>query len=308
MARKIPIYRSLPDPWRGRVGFRKGRRWVQAKVLQRQHNSRQPADAPTVNFYPMMPGPNSSLAHVLARLPVRIGNTPRDDELTIAWDTGTWFSPAAAKRLPANAVNRRCLDISKGTVDRIWAETAGYSITVDPRATHGQMVVKPQENGKHGGQVVDGPIDQPRSDMVYQRLVDARIADGRVEQLRLVVWSSRILFTYAKWRAYPNWFTGTELTLPSESREYISEAEERTVLSFADSIGIEYGELDVLRDRNSGLIYVVDANRTSVRPKGLPLDKETEAFAPQAEALAQLLADRCTPVSSNSAASSRTAW
>ena len=304
MARKIPIYSSLPDPWRGRVGFRRTRRWAQAKIQQRQHNARQPADAPTVNFYPMLPGPSSSMAHVLARLPVRIGNTPRADELTFAWDTGTWFSPAAARRLPETAVNRRCLDISKGVVDRIWAETAGYSIAVDPRVTRGQIVVKPQENGKHGGQLVEGPIDQPRTDMVYQRLVDARGADGRVEQLRLVVWSSRLLFTYAKWRAYPNWFTGTELTLPSESRDYISEAEEHTVLRFADAIGIEYGELDVLRDRDSGLIYVVDANRTSVRPKGLPLDKETDSFAPQAEALAQLLDERLSTLRETS---SRTA-
>ncbi len=306
MARKIPIYRSLPDPWRGRVGLRKSRRWVQAKVLQRQHNARQPADAPTINFYPMMPGPNSSMAHILARLPVRIGTTPSDDELTFAWDTGTWFSPAAAKRLPESAVNRRCLDISKGAVDRIWAETAGYSISLDPLTTRGPIVVKPELNGKHAGQVVEGPIAVPDKDMVYQRLVDSRAQDGRILQLRLVIMGGRLLFTYAKWRPYPQWFKGTELTTPSDSNEFLSAADQEMLLRFAAAIGIEYGELDTLRDRESGLLYVVDANRTPVRPKGLPLDKETEAFAPQAEALAQLLGERGATAASSGAASSRT--
>lgn len=110
--------------------------------------------------------------------------------------------------------------------------------------------------------------------MVYQRLVDGRLpeggeSDGRILQMRAVIVGSRIILTYAKWRPYPKWFSGTEVTLPRPTDELLSAAEQELLLRFAASIGLEYGELDTLRDRESGLIYVVDANRTPVRPKNL---------------------------------------
>ncbi len=289
MPAKLPIYRSLPDPWRGRIGLRRGRRWLQALSFERRHNARQPADAPMVNFYPMRPGPNSSVAHILARLEARIGHQPSADKLTLAWDTGTFFSPAAGRRLPVSTINRRCLDISKGTVDRLWAQVAGYSITVDPLATEGPIVVKPELNGTHAGRVVDGPIARRERGVVYERLVDSRTDDGRILHLRVVVLGGRIILSYAKWRDYPHWFKGVELTLPRTTDELLSAAEQHLALRFAEQIGLDYGELDVLRDRDSGLIYVVDANRTPVRPKGLPVDMEDEAFGPQAEAFAALI-------------------
>ncbi len=289
MPAKLPIYRLLPDPWRGRIGLRRGRRWLQALSFERRHNARQPARAPTVNFYPMRPGPNSSMAYILARLGARIGHQPRADQLTLAWDTGTYFSPAAERRLPGDTINRRCLDISKGTVDRLWEQVAGYSITVDPLTTSGPIVVKPQLNGQHAGRVVDGPLARLEPGLVHQRLVDSRDESGRILHLRLVLIGGQIVLTYAKWRDYPHWFQGVELTLPRATDEFLSPAEQRLLRRFADALGLEYGEIDALRDRESGLVYPVDANRTPVRPKGLPVESVAEAFGPQAEAFAALI-------------------
>ncbi len=47
-----------------------------------------------------------------------------------------------------------------------------------------------------------------------------------------------------------------------------------------------------MRDAGDGRIYVVDANRTPVRPKGLPVESEDAAFGPQAEAFAALIKAR----------------
>lgn len=237
---------------------------------------------------------------ILPRLNARIGHTPRDDQLTVAWDTGTWFSPRAARQLPETAMNRRCIDISKSTVDALWAQAAGYSITVDPLTTDGQFVVKPVLNGKHAGRIVMGPIGRRQPGMVYQRLVDGRLPPGsdgsvsesRILQMRVVILGSRIILAYAKWRPYPNWFTGTEVTLPRPSDELLSAAEQELLLRFADLIGLEYGELDTLRDRESGLIYVVDANRTPVKPRNLAESMYDDAFEPQAQALSEILRER----------------
>jgi hypothetical protein len=58
---------------------------------------------------------------------------------------------------------------------------------------------------------------------------------------------------------------------------------------FADLIGMDYGELDVLRANDSGLIYVVDANRTPVRPAGLAPEHDEAWFGPIAQAFAELI-------------------
>jgi hypothetical protein len=295
VARKkhIPIYSSIPDPWRGRIGLRRARRWLQAIAHARAHNGRQPKDAPTVNFYPMRPGPNSSMAHLLARFPVRIGHSARGDSLTFFWDTGTYSSPRQVAKLPKAALNRRCVDIGKSTVDRLWAEAAGYSISVDPRTHTGKMVEKPEINALKGAVIVEGPLERPRKGMVYQLLIDSRSSDDRILHMRAVIIDGRILFIYNKSRPHPQWFKGTEFTEPKPALDMLSAEEIATVERFADLIGMEYGEMDIVRDRPSGRIYVVDTNRNPVRPKGLPFDDAAEqaAFGPQAERVKELIRD-----------------
>ena len=268
--------------------MRRVRRWIRATHFAARHNRQLGVDAPQFNFYPMRPEPNASISYVMDRLGARIGYDPSAKGLTFAWDTGTWFSRRAASLLSPGAVNARCLDISKTTVDRIWSEVAGYSIAVDPLTTHGPIVIKPEENGTRGGRVADGPLLARERGMVYQRLVDTRVGE-RVLQIRPVVLRGRIILVYQKWRPYPQWFKGPELTLPRTTVDFFSDAEASLVLRFADAIGLDYGELDIVRDGERGPIYVVDANRTPVRPKGLPDESADAAFGPQADAFAALI-------------------
>lgn len=261
---------------------------MRATLFAARHNRRLGADAPRFNFYPMRPEPNASISYVMGRLGAQIGFEPSATGLNFAWDTGTWFSAKAARLLPDGTLNGRCPDISKSTVDRVWSEVAGYSIAVDPLTKVGPIVVKPDENGARGGRVVDGPLAARAPHVVYQRLVDTRVGD-RVLQIRPVILRRRIVLVYEKWRPYPQWFKGPELTVPRTAADFFSDEEATLLLRFADTIGLDYGELDVVRDGESGLIYVVDANRTPVRPKGLPDENVDAAFGPQAEAFAALI-------------------
>jgi hypothetical protein len=271
------LYARIPDPWRRVVGARRVRRWLRAVRFAQRHNAALPADAPGVSFFPMRVEETAALAHVLRRIGARIVAFGDPAALTVAWHTGTWISAADAARLPADALNAGCLDISKTTVDRLWADAAGYSIAVDALTYRGRMVVKPDANGVRGGQIVDGPIGISSAGMVYERLVDCRSGD-RIHTTRPIVLRGRILAVYEKWRAHPDWFAGREQVKVSTPGDCYSDEEIATLLRFCDLIALEYGELDVVRDRESGLIYVVDANRTPVRPKGLAPADEDAAF------------------------------
>ena len=245
-------------------------------------------DAPVFAFYPMRPEPQSSIGYVIRRLGARIEHRPVAKGVNFAWDTGTWFPAAAARRLVPGTINGKCLDISKTVVDRVWAETAGYSIAVDPLTHEGPMVTKPDENGRRGGLVLDGPLKERAPGTVYQRLVDTRIGD-RVLQIRPVILRGQIVLVYEKWRPHPRWFQGPELTIPKSVEDFFSPSEAELLLRFSAAMGLDYGELDVVRDGAGGRIYVVDANRTPVRPKGLPDESVDAAFGPQAEAFRALI-------------------
>lgn len=268
--------------------MRRPRRWLRATRFAARQNRSVGVHAPTFSFYPMRPEPNASISYVMRRLGARLAFEPADTGLNVAWDTGTWFSESAARRLPPGTLNGECLDISKTTVDRLWSEVAGYSIAVDPRAMSGPLVIKPDENGKRGGRVVDGPLQTRESGFVYQRLVDTTVG-GRVRQIRPVILRRRIVLVYEKWRPDRQWFKGPEVTVPKTAADFFNDAEAELLLRFSDAIGLDYGELDVVRDAADGRIYVVDANRTPVRPKGLPDESVDAAFGPQAEAFRALI-------------------
>jgi hypothetical protein len=149
-------------------------------------------------------------------------------------------------------------------------------------------VEKPEENARHGGRIVTGPLVRRRRGFVYQRLVDCRV-DGQIHQLRVVVTGPHLALAYEKWRPEPEWFSGTRLSVPRTPDELFSAQEQALLLSFAALMHMDYGELDVLRDKDSGLIYVVDANRTPTRPHQLPERDWPRVYDTQAEAFRALL-------------------
>jgi hypothetical protein len=282
------LFETIPDPYRGWVTARRARRWTRAVRFANFHNANLPINAPSASFYPMRLEPTAAVAHVLRRIGVRVVPYGHRSNLTVAWETGTWLSSTQADRLPIDALNRHCVDISKTHVDRVWAETAGYSIAVDPLTTSGPIVVKPDENGRRAGRVVHGPLGLRQPGFVYEQLIDSREGE-RIWSMRVALLCGRVVTAYVKWRPYPYWFRGHEVTVPCPPSELFSHDELLQLLEFARRMGMDYGELDVLRDRVSGLVYVVDANRTPVRPKGLDVRHDDAWFGPMTEAFAGLL-------------------
>lgn len=253
-----------------------------------RHNARLPADAGVLNFWPMRPQPRTPIYEILARLRLRIAFDPRLDQPTIAWDGYTWLSPQAARRLPRNAINARCVDISKTRVEQTWESVSGYPLAVDPTVTTGPLVMKSNENARFGGRIVVGPVSRRRGGLVYERLIDCRDGD-EVVQLRVVVMAGDLVVAYEKRRPYPMWFTGTRITLPRPLEWLFSSAEQALLIRFAAAMDMDYGELDVLRDRDSRLIYVVDANRTPGRPHHLAGEHHDAVYTAQAEGFRELL-------------------
>ncbi|MEM0963362.1 MAG: hypothetical protein AAGK21_12590 [Bacteroidota bacterium] len=178
-------------------------------------------------------------------------------------------------------LNARYIGSEKTKVAAAWESVCGYALAVDPLTYEGPMVEKSEANATHDGRILHGPIGP--SDLVegkvYQRLVDTE-DDGEVVDLRTPIYQGRVPLVIRKRRALNNRFEelrtaqSFELVEPDDA---FTPDELRQLSEFASVMGLDYGELDVLRDRVSDRIYVVDA---TPGPSGPPLSKLPEGVAP----------------------------
>jgi len=194
-------------------------------------------------------------------------------------------------------VNARDEDNAKTRVARAWQRVSGLRLKVDPTRHRGPMVEKSEANFTHDGRVLEGPLSA--ADVVpgksYQKLID-NSAGCEVIDLRTPFVDSRIPFVYVKRRPLSDRFsnTNTMVTL-RETEEIFSVEEQSTLVRMAEWMGLDFGEADVLRDKASGTIWVVDVtNGPAGPPNGLAPTDAREALRRLAQAYDAMLeqADR----------------
>lgn len=212
--------------------------------------------------FPEMPHPFSALYRVAHRAGWRLTSDPdKPHDAAIHWSQKTFRPPPGMA-----GINDRCVDISKAKVEQIFAETFGYPLAVDAASHVGPMVEKSNLNAKHDGRIVLGPL-APKPGCVYERVIDNTTADGCVEDLRVAVFGTSIPLVYRKKRRVETRFSNDNAVAHLWQPENIFAPGDLLALyKFASAIGMDYGELDVLRDNSDGRIYVVDANPTPWGP------------------------------------------
>lgn len=171
-------------------------------------------------------------------------------------------------------------------MSRKFEDVFGYPILVDPGRFEGWCVMKSERNAAHDGRLVRCPIVGPAPDgMTCQILIDNTVRRRFVEDIRIPIIGGRIPFVYLKYRPLKSRFSNDNAYARMASQhELFTPSEIRLIREYVGRIGLEYGELDVLRDGASGRIYVVDANNT---PYGPPNHLESR----EADAAIRILAD-----------------
>jgi hypothetical protein len=244
----------------------------------------------TVVFWPGRPNPHHVLYKLLHAAGWRIANDPSAAcDLAIFWSYSTVRqTPSSlhglAERVPV--LNLDCLDISKRRVDQAATDAFGYDIRIDPISHVGPCVCKSDENARHDGRVVAGPIFALEPGSVYERLVDNRTGGGLVEDIRLPIFGDSVPFGYRKFRPIAERFSNLNVRVELAAVNDLMTADELLCLvAFCRSIGLDYGEVDAMRDREDGRLYVVDANPTPFGPPNhIPAGDGRRAMAMLAEA------------------------
>lgn len=162
-------------------------------------------------------------------------------------------------------INHRITDVSKKTVGVVFEDVFGYPISIDPLTYKGRGIRKSDENGTHDGKVLEFPIreDQVMPHFAYQRLVETINESGVCEEYRVAFVFGRIAVVYHKYKAVERRFGTEYLDVKLRSAEDVfSRAEVERLVTFCEQMGLDFGAIDVLRDKHSKRIYVVDVNKT----------------------------------------------
>lgn len=192
----------------------------------------------------------------------------RPNRVGVHWEDATLDTTPLPDQLHSNRrpVNWRCVDISKSAVERAMVGAFGYGLAIDPATHVGPYVRKSEVNGVHDGVVLDTPAPALPG-YIYQRLADDRIDAGNVVDLRIPILGRQLPFVFLRYRSLKERFSQRHRRIAVEATGTVMSSDEmKRILLFADHMGLDYGELDGIRDRTDGRLYIVDCNKTPIGP------------------------------------------
>jgi hypothetical protein len=250
---------------------------------------------PTIAFYPDKPRPWYFIWPVMHVSGAKLIDDVSTADIVFQFDDSTETDNAVpAVKDGARLVNFGCQDVSKSTVAEVFERASGYTLKVDPTTHQGRMVEKSEMNAAHDGRVLEGPLDAPVEGKAYQLLIDNEIEGGLVEDLRCCLVGGRPTVVFRKRRPLERRFLNENVEVLLDEPANCYTADEIAVIErFAAELGLDWGGVDVLRDRMSGRIYIVDANKTDMGPPvALKLAAKLRATRRMAQAFAGAFAPK----------------
>lgn len=166
----------------------------------------------------------------------------------------------------AKAFNFGVGDVSKSTVARAMEEAFCYPLAIDPTTFVGEAVEKGEGNGLHDGRIVQCPCET-QAGKTYQRLIRTADETNMARDLRTATVGGKPIVVFDKRKPAGESFsiqnTSVVVRLPEE---VFSAAEIAQIEKFCAAMTLDWGGLDVLREHESGRLYVVDVNKTDTGP------------------------------------------
>lgn len=221
------------------------------------------AKGPSIYFAPERPRPWHVVWSALALARMRIAASAEEADAIFYFEDSTHGAAPASLSLPV--FNGGLTDISKSKVAAAFEKVSGYRLRIDPHTYEGVAVEKSEANGAHDGRLVQCPR-APAPGMCYQTLVESD--DGaRAYDYRTTIIARRPRFVVLKTRPVAQRFSIHNSTVHYRELEAVFSAGEVHLLTaFAEEMMLDWAAIDVLRDRTSGRIYVVDVNKTDTGP------------------------------------------
>lgn len=244
----------------------------------------------TIAFYPQTPGPWYNIWQVIRLAGLKpVPDFSKADCVFVFEDkTYSEYDQDFAGGSDAVQINGRIHDISKEHVADIFEEVFGYALRIDPLTYEGQAIQKSNENGTHDGVVITCPLtaSELSETCAYQRLVDSTFREDVSEDLRLAYVLGEIALVYHKYKPLDDRFGTHYLSVDVKvAVDIFSEDEIRLITEFCKTMNLDFGSIDVMRDKHDGRIYIVDVNKTCMPVLCLTLKTQIASQQKIADAL-----------------------
>ncbi len=231
---------------------------------------------------PTYPSKKTTLSKIARMNKSRLTNKfVSNPDVIIYFEDATYGSANELRRKypKTRIINANCPDISKERVHVVHLEALGYSMNLNPKTYIGVAVEKSDENAVHDGQEVICPVSFPKTDAVYQKVLDNTNEAGEYVDIRVPVIAGKIPLVYLKFKTKKNRFTNKAHRATLHKPEDIfSEEEISQIEKYATAMRVDFCEFDVLRHKGNNKIYIIDVNKTPYGPPD-PLNKEDKALA-----------------------------
>jgi hypothetical protein len=244
-----------------------------------------------ISFFPRRPHSYYAIWPVCQLADIRIVGDPEEADLHFYFEDREFLTAPRPSPSGRPCFNLGCFDIRKSVVARVFEETFGYGLSIDPLTHQGLAVEKSEANGRHDGRIIECPVTALAPGRTYQRIIDNTYDGREFIDIRTSIVGERIPFVYLKRRTRELRFTNENHRVDLvEPDTVLSHEEQGRILAFARAMRLDFGGLDVLRDRDDGRIYIVDANKTDMGPPSALRGRDKiQAIRGLAEAFAELV-------------------
>ncbi len=220
-----------------------------------------------ISFFPKQPKSFYAIWPVCQMADVKIVENPEEADLHFYFEDCDFPDAPCEVPSPKPVFNAQCNDIRKSVIAQVFEDVFGYSLSIDPAFYNGPAVEKSKMDGAPKQSIVECPLERPHTDRVYQRLVDNTFDGTDFIDIRTPIVGGKIPFVYLKRRPSTGRFSKDDRQVDIiDADAVLSSDEQEKILKFSKAMALDFGGLDVLRNREDGRIYIVDVNKTDMGP------------------------------------------
>jgi hypothetical protein len=171
-------------------------------------------------------------------------------------------------------INKGCTNVKKDYVDEVFTKVFGYSSFIDPEKHRGCCVEKSSQQAIHNGRIVKCPMKPDLKEYpskhgvihkrVYQKMIDTRFEMDKIREFRVPIINHGIPIIFVKELGVNSMFHPHKENYynvyVANVYEWFDCDEIGRMIDFSKEFSFEFGEIDVLRDNSTGLVYIVDVN------------------------------------------------
>ena len=212
---------------------------------------------------------------------LRKAGVEMNNKLNGKYDVGIYWDPRMdinkqTPKLKQNGkkirlINLFLVDTAKEFIAESFEQHFKYGYKVDPTTFQGYCISKHNGNGTKSCFFLKCPIEANEifKDHSYQQIIDYtdKKDPNTLYELRIPIVGGIIPCVLFKTRNRGLRFTSKNRSIQIVNPlKYLTEDECNKIITYCRYIGLELGEIDVLRSHEDGRIYIIDVNNTSWWP------------------------------------------